>query len=74
MFLVTMQRQSGNYQTKTKRVKTEVAVDTLITSAKLAADKVKYDDTHDGMDHGLIRALRLSSVTSDYVLTVHKMA
>jgi hypothetical protein len=73
MFLATMQRQSGTYQTKTKRIATAEQVDTFVTSAKLRADKVVYDDTHCGMDYGLVRAVRMSSSTADYVLTIHKI-
>lgn len=70
MYTITMQDQ-GTYRSKVKHVATEAQADTLCTSAKLKANKVKYDDRHDGMDCGLVRAIRLSSATTDYVITVH---
>lgn len=72
MFTATMQRQSGTYQTKTKQMQSAEHVERFIEQAKRLAVTVKYDDKFDGMDHGLVRAVRLSSKTSDYVLTIHK--
>jgi hypothetical protein len=73
MYIVTMQSQKS-YVTKTRRVETAAQADTLCTSAKLKAVKVKYDDKHDGINGGLVRSIRMSSATIDFVMTVHKIA
>lgn len=71
MFNVTIQRMS-DYATKHKTVQTQAQADKLVSSAIASAKRVKYDDSHNGMDYGLIRSLRLCGKDSDYVMTVHE--
>jgi hypothetical protein len=72
MYQITMQSQT-TYQTKTKSVASEMEANNFCTRAINTASAVVYDDEFDGMDHGLIRALRLRGAKgeNEYVVTVH---
>lgn len=75
MYLLTMQSQT-TYETKTKTVETREQADSYCAQAQKAAGSTIYDDKFDGLDGGLIRAMRLKAAKSgnEYVLTVHRLA
>lgn len=63
-----------SYAMRTKRIATAEQVATYCTSARLAADKVIYDDKHDGMNGGMVRSLRIRCGANDLVIVVHKIS